>query len=63
MDGYIFFKNRFLQGLISEFNQTADDLTTHLVDQADGKTKLSMLTYLTHFALDVIGKVVIFICR
>ena len=42
---------------MSEFNQTADDLMTYLVEKADGKTQLSMLTHLTHFALDVIGKV------
>ena len=48
---------RYLQSLISDFNHTADDLMVHLTDQADGKTKVSMLIHLTHFALDVIGKV------
>ncbi len=64
---------RFLQSLMSEFNQTADDLMNYLVEQADGRTRLTMLTHLTHFALDVIGKVraldlsqqdsLVFVCR
>ncbi len=42
---------------MSEFNQTADDLMTHLMNMADGKTELVLQDHLTHFALDVIGKV------